>query len=192
MARAYQSLGMQVELDEQLRLGQELAEQGGWTPDWSVFLALRQVDVGDIHRAREWLNTWTERGWVQGIYEWAVELLRGEIALAEGDLIKAVHSLELANQLKSDGLVTEALARAYYANGQNEQSEEFFLETIRLMQLGYECQEPWVLAHYRLAILYEDMGESEKALFYLGRFLELWGSGDEGLTGVDDARQRIQ
>jgi tetratricopeptide (TPR) repeat protein len=192
MARAYQSLGMEAELAEQLRLGQELAETGGWAPNWTVFLALRQVDAGDIGSAGGWIDTWIERGWAEGEDEWAVELVRGEIALAEGDPSKAVSSLELADQLKKDGLVQDALGRAYYANGQYEQAEETFLETIRLMRLGYECQEPWVLAHYRLGCLYQDMGQEEKSLFYLERFLELWGSGDAGLMGVDEARRLIQ
>ena len=192
MARAFQSLGMQTELAEQLKLGQELAEVGEWTPDWTIFLAIRQVDAGDLSRAREWIEIWTEKGWAQEEYEWAVELLRGETALAEGDPSSAVESLELANQLKRDGIVKEALARAYYANGQYQLAEEYFLETIRLMQLGYECQEPWVLAHYRLGLLYQEMGEHEKSLNYLGRFLEIWGSGDEGLVGVEDTRSRLQ
>ena len=121
-----------------------------------------------------------------------MELVRGELALAEGKPSQAVASLELAEQLHNSSMVKEALARAYHANGQYELAEELFLEKIRLMQLGYECQEPWVLAHWRLGSLYQDMGKSEKALYYLGRFLELWGSGDEGLVGVEDARRLIQ
>jgi len=56
---------------------------------------------------------------------------------------------ELADQLyQRQGLIKDALGRAYYANGHLEQAEASFLEAIRLMHLGYEPQEPWVLAHY--------------------------------------------
>lgn len=192
MARAYQSLGMQAELAEQLRVGQDLAEKGQWAPDWVRHLAIRQVDAGDITGARNWIDRWIDKGWAEGEEEWAIELVRGELELAEGLPDKAVLSLELADQLYRSSMIKEALARAYYANGQYEQAEEFFLETIRLMQLGYECQEPWVLAHYRLGRLYQEMGQEDKSLFYLQGFLELWGSGDEGLVGVEDARRLIE
>ena len=192
MARACESLGMQAELELQLRLGQELAEKEQWAPDWTRHLAIRQVDAGDLASAREWISTWEENGWSEGEHEWAVELVRGELALAEGNSSEALAYLELADQLRMNSMVKEALARAYYANGQYELAEELFLEKIRMVQLGYECQEPWVLAHWRLGRLYQDMGESDKSLFYLGRFLELWGSGDDGLVGVEDARRLIQ
>ena len=192
LARAYQSLGMQAELEEQLRLGQELAENGQWTPDWTGHLAIRQVDAGDITRAKEWINSWIANGWEEGEQEWAIELVKGEVAMAEGNLSEAVASLELADQLQRSGLVKEALARAYYANGTYERAEEYFLEAIRLVQIGYECQEPWVLAHYRLGHLYREMDQQDKSLFYFSRFLELWESGDEGLVGVEDARQQLQ
>jgi tetratricopeptide (TPR) repeat protein len=192
LARAFQSLGMQAELEEQLRLGQELAETGQWTPDWTTLLAIRQADVGDIGSAKEWINTWEENGWAEGEQEWAVTLVQGEVALAEGNPSEAISSLELADQLRRNGIIKEALARAYHANGQYEEAEKYFLETIRLMQLGYEAQEPWVLAHYHLGSLYQDMGEPEKSRFYLERFLEIWGSGDEGLVGVEAVRQLIE
>jgi len=193
MARAYQSMRIQDALAEELRLCQEIARIGGWSPNWTIHLAIRLVDVGDMAGANELLDFWLGKGWDQGDHEWAVQLLRGEIALAAGDPLQAVASMELADQLdKGSGLTLGALGRAYHANGQYEESEAAFLELIRLMPLGYEPQEPWVLAHYRLALLYEEMGESKKSQEYFERFLELWGSGDEGLEGVNDARQHLQ
>jgi len=193
MARAYQTMGMKASLAEELTMGQELVKNGGWGPAWAIFLAIRLVDSGDLPGARDLLQDWIDRGWNQGDLEWAVELLRGEIALAEGDPSKAVASLELADQLdQGHALIIETLGRAYYADGQYEKSGAAFLEAIRLKQLGYEAQEPWVLAHYNLGIVYEEMGEIENSRIYLEKFLELWGSGDEGLAGVEDARRRLQ
>lgn len=193
MARAYQSMGLQDELAEELRFGKEHVRINGWTPEWAVFLGIRLVDQGDIAGARELLDSWIEKAWDQGDHEWAVQLLRGEIALAEGNPTQAVVFMELSYQLSQESdLIQEALGRAYQAKGQHEQAEASFLEAIRLMRLGTEAQEPWVLAHYRLALLYEEMGDSKKSQEYFERFLEIWGSGDEGLEGVDDTRQRLQ
>jgi len=193
MARAYQSLGMDASLAEELELGQELAETGGYAPLWTVYLATRLVHMGDIPRAMAWVDSWIESEKAMLGTEWATEILRGEIALTEGNFSEAVAYMELADQLsQGQGLIKEALGRAYYASGQLEQAEASFLETIRLMHLGNESQEPWVLAHYQLGILYEEMGETEKSRIYLEKFLDLWGAGDEGLIGVADARQRLQ
>jgi len=193
LARAYQTMGMEASLAEELQIGQELMENGGWGPEWTIFLALRLVDIGDLPGARDMLAKWINSDWNQGDQEWAIELLRGELALAKGDPSNAIVSLELSDQLyHGQANIIEALGRAFHANGQYEQSEAFFLETIRLFQIGYECQEPWVLAHYRLGVVYEEMGETEKSRTYFKKFLELWGAGDEGLVGVEDARQRLQ
>jgi len=105
----------------------------------------------------------------------------------------AVASIKLAAQLyETNGLVKEALGRAYHADGQLEEAKKSFMETIRLMHLGSESQEPWVLAHYRLGLVFEELGDTENSRLYLEKFLELWGSGDEGLVGVADARRRLQ
>jgi len=89
------------------------------------------------------------------------------------------------------GLIKGALGRAYHANGQPEQSVAAFQDAIRLKQLGWESQESWVLAHYRLGVVLQEMGETEQARTYLDQFLELWGSGDDDLQGVADARRRL-
>lgn len=192
LARAYQTKGMDASLAQELALGQELAEEGGWSPEWTIHLAIRLLNTGDTLKARAWLDSWIESNMAKEDNEWAVELLRGEIALAEGNFSEAVISLELADQLyKTYGIIKEALGRAYHASGQLEQSVASFLEVIRLTQLGYESQEPWILAHYRLGLVLEEMGETDKSSFYLERFLELWGSGDEDLAGVADARKRL-
>lgn len=193
LARAYQTKGMDASLARELALGQELAEEGGWSPDWTIHLAIRWLNTGDTLKARTWLDSWIENNIAQEHNEWAIELLQGEIALAEGNFSEAVTSLELADQLyKTEyGLIKEALGRAYHASGQLEQSVASFLEVIRLTQLGYESQEPWILAHYHLGLVLGEMGETDQSHVYLERFLELWGSGDEDLIGVADARRRL-
>jgi len=194
LIKAYQSLGMDTSRDQELIQVQDLIKCKKFAPYWTMHLVLRLVDKGDILSAQTWLDSLVNSEKTITYREWIVELVRGEIALAEGNFSEAVTSIELADQLHNTkyGLIKEALGRAYYANGQLDQAEALFLETIQLMQLGFEPQEPWVLAHYRLALLLEEMGKTEASRQYLEKFLELWGSGDEGLTGVADARRRLK
>ncbi len=191
--RAYQSMGMEASLDQELIQAQELCKGNIWYPRWTMHIPIRLVDKGDIAGARTWLDSLINSETKLTSTEWVTELVRGEIALAEGNTSEAVASLKLADKLRKakTGYIKEALGRAYYADGQYEQAEALFKETIGLMQLGDASQEPWVLAHYRLALLLEEMGKTEESRIYLEKFLDLWGSGDEGLIGVADARRRL-
>jgi hypothetical protein len=38
----------------------------------------------------------------------------------------------------------------------------------------------------------QELGETERARTYLQRFLELWGTGDDDLESVADARERLE
>jgi len=190
LAQAYHAKGMADQLAEQLDAGERMARENGWGPDWTMYLALNLVRAGEVERARAWLASWIQAGQDQGDNGWTVDLVRGEVALAEGHPTEAVEALERAARARwvTTGLVQEALGRAYHATGQLEQSVAAFEEAIRLKQLGWEPEEPWVLAHYRLGVVLEEMGETQRAREYFDQFIELWGSGDEGLPFVEDAR----
>ena len=43
------------------------------------------------------------------------------------------------------------------------------------------------LYHYSLARLYEERGDSKKAIYQYEKFLELWKDADPGFTQVEDA-----
>jgi tetratricopeptide (TPR) repeat protein len=194
LAQAYRSKGMRVQLAEQLAAGQRLAREGGWGADWTIYQAMHLVSAGDLQGARGWLDSWIQDGVAEGDLRWIVEYVRGEIALAEGNPADAVAALERADRSHrmGHGLIKEALGRAYQTDGQLEQSVAAFREAIRLKQLGWEPQESWVLAHYRVGVVLQEMGETEQARTYLEQFLELWGSGDDDLQGVADARARLE
>jgi hypothetical protein len=57
--------------------------------------------------------------------------------------------------------------------------------------LGWEVQEPWVLAHYELARLLDDLGDSAGALPLYRRLVELWRNGDTGLPVLQAVNRRL-
>ena len=193
LARAYQTMGRDDLLTDELSAGQKLAEENGISPSWVIHLTILQAQSGDLESARNWLNKWTGSQDEAGNDEWVAEFLRGEIALAEGNFPESIAAYERAKQLNlfEAGMMNEALGRAYLANDEPDRAIEAFTKMIQLMPLGYEPQEAWILAHYRLGLLFDESGDSEQAQYYFTRFLELWGSGDQGLPGVDDSRSRL-
>jgi tetratricopeptide (TPR) repeat protein len=193
-AQALSSLGRSDDLRRELALAQELAETGGWDPGWVVHLARLQADAGDLEAARGWLNRWRQDGESEGPNQWALELVRGEILLADGQTAQAVAAIHLADQLTRvpGGLVKAALGRALLGAGRLEEASEALREAIRLRSLGLEGQESWVLSHYWLGRALADQGRPAEALPYLERFIELWGGGDPELQGVGEARALLE
>ncbi len=57
--------------------------------------------------------------------------------------------------------------------------------------MGHEAQEPWILAHYQLGILYEKKGERAEAAKAFKSFLEIWKDADPDIPEVRDAKRRL-
>jgi tetratricopeptide (TPR) repeat protein/tRNA A-37 threonylcarbamoyl transferase component Bud32 len=117
------------------------------------------------------------------------------LALARGDYAKAATLLERAvlaagtNGDEHRGL----LALAYRLAGQPVQAESTYLTLVGTKQaLGWEAQEPWILAHYELGTFYQERGDTAKALDYYNRFLTIWQDGDSDLVALRDARARLR
>jgi predicted TPR repeat methyltransferase len=64
-------------------------------------------------------------------------------------------------------------------------------ELIATGNSGREDQEPWILAHYQLARLHDEAGETEAAIAMYDQFLNLWDQADDGLAPVAEARRRL-
>ena len=72
-----------------------------------------------------------------------------------------------------------------------EKAIERFRALIEEDKLGGEAQEGWILAHYRLGMLFEKKGDAAEAAKYYGKFIEIWKDADPDLAEVADARKRL-
>lgn len=117
-------------------------------------------------------------------------LLRAEVALARKRPAEALGYAEQARSLDEE-IAREPLAFIRLANGDLHAAAAAYRLFLEKPQLGYELQEPWILAHLRLAELLERMGDRQGAAGYYEKFVELWRDGDEDLAPLRQARLRL-
>ena len=118
-------------------------------------------------------------------------LLQGEIELAQGNNEDALIIFEQAVNERRDGFTLESLANHCMVTGDYPQAIQHYTEILEMHSLGWEAQPYWVEAHYKLAQLYEQQGDTDKAREYYRIFLKFWEDGDPGLPLVSDAREKL-
>jgi len=118
------------------------------------------------------------------------ERLKGEVELAKGRIEEAMASFASVASLRELQL-EDALALAYFKSGDIDKAIGAYQAFIEQDVLGGEAQESWVLAHYRLGMLFEKKGDRAEAAKCFGRFLEIWKDADPGMPEVADARHRL-
>jgi len=121
-----------------------------------------------------------------------VRLVRGEIAAARGEPGAAVAALDSASGLEPRNYMRQGLARAYAAGGSMAEAVTVYDAMLRDSALGDEAQEPWVLAHFELAQIYDALGDSAAALPLYRRFAQQWRGGDADLPVLQQIRRRLR
>jgi len=118
------------------------------------------------------------------------QLLQGDIALAHGDVDKAIGLFTLSNTENSTAFTVQALASAYQKAGKTDEAitwYEKFLSTPH-GSIGWEPQQLWLAAHVTLANDYLFKGNSEKAKQTMSRLLVLWKDADPNLLLLKQAK----
>ncbi len=118
-----------------------------------------------------------------------------EVAMEEGDYQRAIAILTDAQAFAVRMWRPRAeylLAQAYLGAGQPAKAIlylERFTSTIE--NIFWPSPFDAVSAHYYLGIAYEETGRKEDAIREYETFLKRWQDADEGLMGLEDARQRL-
>jgi tetratricopeptide (TPR) repeat protein len=108
--------------------------------------------------------------------------LEGEIELARGRPAPALVNLRLADREFQSGLTLESLAHGEWSAGNVAEAVTAYETLLTTECLGWEAQQPWVTAHYSLALAYRSAGQREKARAVADRFLALWKDADPDLA----------
>jgi tetratricopeptide (TPR) repeat protein/predicted Ser/Thr protein kinase len=116
--------------------------------------------------------------------------LAGEVELAMRNYDRALVRFARA-ETYSEGIVPEAVAYCYRSRGDLAHAVESY-EALRSEKvLGNEAQQDWILAHYHLGKLCEQVGDRVKAIEAYEALLDIWKEADADLVAASDARQRL-
>jgi eukaryotic-like serine/threonine-protein kinase len=115
--------------------------------------------------------------------------LEAETALARGQTQEAIRLFEIADHERPADRSRYGLGRAYEAAGDTGQAIASYESLIgRPDQLGWEAQQDWLAAHYRLAVLYMSRNDALRAAPLLKRLLDLWRDADPDLPLLQEAK----
>jgi tetratricopeptide (TPR) repeat protein len=117
--------------------------------------------------------------------------LQAEIALAQGNRPKSIELFQLAHRESDSSLTLEGLAFASAQAGQVDEAIARYEALIRARDrsMGWEPQQSWYDAHYRLASLYAGRGNAARARELLTALLTYWKDADPDLPLVLRARR---
>jgi len=165
-------------------------------PTWLARLASAYARLGDTVELRRLAALIQQRVSERGTEDQAAAAgVAADLALARGDYGGATASLQqaiLAAGSNADEYRT-ALALAYLLGGEPVQAESTYRAILATKAaLGWEAQEGWILAHYELGKLYQERGDTAKAVDYYDRFLTIWNDGDADLVPLADAKRRLR
>jgi len=123
--------------------------------------------------------------------------LMGMIELKKENYSKAIEYFEKAISLLSYGYLTQradfidSLAFANYRAGDLDNAREEYKRITFLTSGRLKYGDIYAKSFYMLGKIYEQQGNTAKAIEHFEKFLELWKDADPGLSEVDDARTRL-
>jgi len=158
-----------------------------------IHLGLKDID--EAQRAEEELRKLCEEESIdpQGYYFH----LRGNIELGKNEFDRAVESFEKALSFNETNILfLDSLALTHLRNGEILKALETYQKMASLesylIVLGRNGYEDLITkSFYMLGKIYEQQGDTDKAIEHYEKFLDLWKDADFGLPEVEDARKRL-
>jgi tetratricopeptide (TPR) repeat protein len=127
--------------------------------------------------------------------------LMGRIALNNNNFSTAIDYFEkgvslLPSQnsymiLSEHAFFIDPLAQAYYEAGEMDKARETYNRINRLTLGRLWWGDIYVKSFYMLGKIWEQKGDTAKAIEHYEKFLDLWKDADPGLSGVAEARERV-
>jgi eukaryotic-like serine/threonine-protein kinase len=199
LASAYRLKGRKAEFAAELANANRIISQASLDPGFIESLAKTYARLGKTKEASELLKSMSLQAKnltalssvnrTDAADQAAINLVKGEIALARGKGDEALECFELSRQLDSrDAGIIESLAFAYRKLGRLQEAAAKYQEIGTTIPLGSEAQEHYVLARYELAKIYQELGDTQKVRKSLESFFEIWKDADSDIPVLRDAK----
>ncbi len=119
-----------------------------------------------------------------------IEQKRGNYALAIGHFQK---NLDLYPYVQGfwRPMLADPLAEAYYQSGDPDKALSAYEEISAMVWVNYYFGDIYAKSFYMLGIIWEQKGDTNKAIENYTKFLDLWKNADPGLPEVEDAKNRL-
>lgn len=198
LASAYRTKGRNADFASELAVAGRILSHARFGPEWIVYLAKAYARLGNATEAAKLLKNMISQApnptAISGVNRSSrsdqanIYIAQGEVALATRKASKAMESFELADKLEPRGYGLESLAFAYRTLGQPQEAARRYQEVVARFSIGGEGQEPWILAHYELGKIYEELGDTQKAKEYYEKFLNIWKDADPDIPVLQQAK----
>ena len=125
--------------------------------------------------------------------------LMGLIELKKENYTKAINYLNKAISLlpyssssrESHAFYMNYLALAYYGSGDLDKAQEEYERITALTNGRLYYGDIYAQSFYMLGRIYEQQGDTAKAIEHYEKFLTLWKDADPGIAEVEDAKKRL-
>jgi serine/threonine protein kinase/tetratricopeptide (TPR) repeat protein len=187
LSSAYRLKGRDTDFIAELRAAERILSNESLDPNFIIELITIYARSGKIRDASGLVEKMTSQGislTAKSVLnrtdrgdQACISMARGEIALAEGKAADAIEYFDHARDLEFRHL-SEPLALAYYKLGKLKDAAGWYEQIISQFRLSGPLLEEWLLAHYQLANIYRERGDTEKAREYYSKFLNIWKDAD--------------
>lgn len=192
LATVYRTTGKMEAFREELHVVDKIRRETYIGPWWLQIAGKLYARTGNILMAKNMLEEISAKINEENRNDRAtLNILKGEVELAEGDYTNVVELFETAYTLRPDNYVLESLAYAYSVMGNEDKAIEMYEELINKKNLGWEAQLYWIEAHYRLGKTYEIKEDRINAIQYYQRFLDIWQDADTNIPEIEDAKKKL-
>ena len=193
LAAIYDEQGNVPAMREQLDAVYRIFKSSYIEPGFLLYAGLTMLRGGDVARTAEIADSMGRRANATNPWDQAdVNQIRGELALRRGRVDSALAMFNLAYKEQASGVRLNSLAAALERSGDLKGAIEQYRQIERERDVGWEAQEGYAMAQYRIGKLYEMLEDPTSAIKAYEAFLESWKDADENLRTVRDAKARLQ
>ena len=193
LAAIYDERGNAPAMREQLDAVYRIFKSSYIEPGFLLYAGLTFLRGGDVARTAEIADSMTRRANASNPWDQAdLNQIRGELAIRRGKGDSALTMFNLAYKEQASGVRLQSVASAMEKTGDYKGAIEQYRQIERERDVGWEGQEGYALAEYRIGKLYETLGDAASAIKAYEAFLESWKDADENLRSVRDAKARLE